>query len=807
LEEGVKKYGRGKFEKILKSSDFGPVLERRMAAELKLKLSMVKKLRKEGKEVTSDAEEEEDDEEKQKEKEEEAKEASIRRECEFKFNTFLNKFAQNSVYQVYLRLLHTYRTNSVKVNHCIVKLFYRLTQLILDEWNDEDDKKVVVTHEPVLFQLSTLMVFNRILNDHRIAKKSGFQELIEFSKATVRHFFRLAQKNPLLYVEALFNRQRRANEAIISVYDPDAGMSSSERRKKQKDGDYDPKKTSSNALNEADLDGEEEATFDASKYGKLAKTRAEALAKAADDKKRSRRQSRRWTHQEDALLQMKFPQLRHLDAVYEILSFEELLQDKDRTPSQIKNRVKSLGLLDGTVNRTGQEGIFGISDAQVKKQVTKILELHVMAGAAATENAGREALKTLDNRLSACAKFREEQEERRLAMIAMGDGDEDDELAMLGSVGFALVPVTQDEFAQLSNRWVHSLLRTLKFREPATGECFWRIPGALNAKECRERLTLLRRTIREIDTMEDDSMSKEVGYDDGMKEYDASELRNKTTSNVDGDEGDDEKTAKILNNKKYFLESALGMMLSESIQGKVSADRISSGLWETFRFEIFERSGFTIKSHHGHYLSVNSENVLCSTAAGAKPGKNEKFNFEYKNDKLLIKHARTGMYVSATDDGKVECKSTMVGSTSMWRAVVSKVGDDDDDSNNDNNNMMMDSSNIDNLNNSSSKKQKKHRIASLYESSDDDSDDEFTRAFLGGDNNHDTPKKDNVEGTRNVAATTSEVNQNNKRSPAPGADDEEDDSDDELEVVQKTKHVQKRRKMMLDDDDDDDDDE
>ena len=73
-------------------------------------------------------------------------------------------------------------------------------------------------------------------------------------------------------------------------------------------------------------------------------------------------------------------------------------------------------------------------------------------------------------------------------------------------------------------------------------------------------------------------------------------------------------------------------MLSESIQGKVSADRISSGLWETFRFEIFERSGFTIKSHHGHYLSVNSEKVLCSTSAGAKPSKNEKFNFELISD-------------------------------------------------------------------------------------------------------------------------------------------------------------------------------
>ena len=723
LEEGVKKYGKGKFEKILKSSDFGPILEGRMAGELKLKLSMVKKLRKEGKEVTSDAEEE-DEEERKKEQEDEKEEASIRRECEFKFNTFLNKFAQNSIYQVYLRLLHTYRTNSVRVNHCIVKLFYRLTQLILDEWRDEDDKKVVVTHEPVLFQLSTLMVFNQILNDRQIVKKRGFQELIEFSKSTVRHFFRMAQKNPLMYVEALFNRHRRANEAIISVYDQDAGSSRSDRRKQNMDPDFDPTK-SSNALNEADLDGEEEATFDASKYGKLAKTRAEALAKAADDKKRSRRQSRRWTHQEDALLQTKFPQLRHLDAVYEILSFEELLQDKDRTPSQIKNRVKSLGLLDGTVNRTTQEGIFGISDVMLKKQVAKILDLHVMQGAAATENAGREALKTLDNRLNACVKFREEQEELRLTMKAMGDEyDEDDELAMAGSVGFALVPVTQDEFAQLSNRWVHSLLRTLKFREPATGECFWRIPGALNAKECRDRLALLRRTIREIELKEDDSMSNEVGYDDGMKDYDANEAKSMPKSPVDVNEAeDDENSVKIVSTKKYFLESALGMMLSASIQGKISADRISSGLWETFRFEDFGGNNFFIKSHHGHYLSVDSNKGVCSADASKQPGENEKFFIEYKDHKLLLKHTRSGTYLSATDDGKVECNSSMIGSTAMWRAVVSNAGGDDE--------TLIETSSVKNSSPETGNehtKTKKRRIASLYESSDDDdSDDEFAR--------------------------------------------------------------------------------
>ena len=136
-------------------------------------------------------------------------------------------------------------------------------------------------------------------------------------------------------------------------------------------------------------------------------------------------------------------------------------------------------------------------------------------------------------------------------------------------------------------------LRTLKFREPATGECFWRIPGALNAKECRDRLALLRRTIREIELKEDDSMSNEVGYDDGMKEYDANEAKSMSESPVDVNEAeDDENSVKIVSTKKYFLESALGMMLSASIQGKISADRISSGLWETFRFEDFEGNNF-----------------------------------------------------------------------------------------------------------------------------------------------------------------------------------------------------------------------
>jgi hypothetical protein len=558
------------------------------------------------------------------------------------------------------------------------------------------------------------------------------------------------------------------------------------------DPDFDPTKAS-NALNEADLDGEEEATFDASKYGKLAKTRAEALAKAADDKKRSRRQSRRWTHQEDALLQTKFPQLRHLDAVYEILSFEELLQDKDRTPSQIKNRVKSLGLLDGTVNRTTQEGIFGISDVMLKKQVAKILDLHVMQGAAATENAGREALKTLDSRLNACVKFREEQEELRLTMKAMGDEyDEDDELAMAGSVGFALVPVTQDEFAQLSNRWVHSLLRTLKFREPATGECFWRIPGALNAKECRDRLALLRRTIREIELKEDDSMSNEVGYDDGMKDYDANEAKSMPKSPVDVNEAeDDENSVKIVSTKKYFLESALGMMLSASIQGKISADRISSGLWETFRFENFEGNYFFIKSHHGHYLSVDSNKGVCSADASKQPGENEKFFIEYKDHKLLLKHTRSGTYLSATDDGKVECNSSMIGSTAMWRAVVANVEGDDE--------TVIEASSVTNTSletGSEHTKSKKRRIASLYESSDDDdSDDEFARAFLDGDSKGGEKTIDE----RKTAGSA-------KRSPA--AEDDDSDSDDESNAIEssKTKHVQKKRRIILDDDDDDDDD-
>ena len=45
---------------------------------------------------------------------------------------------------------------------------------------------------------------------------------------------------------------------------------------------------------------------------------------------------------------------------------------------------------------------------------------------------------------------------------------------------------------------------------------------------------------------------------------------------------------------------------------------------------------------------------------------------------MLLKHARSGTYLSATDDGKVECNSSMIGSTAMWRAVVANVEGDDE---------------------------------------------------------------------------------------------------------------------------------
>jgi len=107
--------------------------------------------------------------------EEEELDAVITRETEFEFQGFLNKYVAHvlsfavhldhifkalflfccrlvnpSIIQPYCWLLQFYQKNTMKTNHCIVKMLHRIA--------------IDIKMYPMLFQLSLFMVFNKILH-------------------------------------------------------------------------------------------------------------------------------------------------------------------------------------------------------------------------------------------------------------------------------------------------------------------------------------------------------------------------------------------------------------------------------------------------------------------------------------------------------------------------------------------------------------------------------------------------------------------------------------------------------------------
>eukprot|EP00117_Sycon_ciliatum_P007280 scpid20136/ scgid10456/ Protein timeless homolog len=121
--------------------------------------------------------------------EEEGRGRSVSYDFEFNLSTYVAKFANFRVVRNYSLLLSRYTTNSVTLNHCIVKMMYRIAH----------DCQLI----PLFFQLSVFTCFDRILNDPA-AKNKHMVELYKFSVYIVRKFTECAPSNPVLYAEALF---------------------------------------------------------------------------------------------------------------------------------------------------------------------------------------------------------------------------------------------------------------------------------------------------------------------------------------------------------------------------------------------------------------------------------------------------------------------------------------------------------------------------------------------------------------------------------------------------------------------------
>ena len=82
----------------------------------------------------------------------------------------------------------------------------------------------------LLFNIRTLQVFNTILTDKTIAHDKQYIPLISLSKAVARRFFRLADKNHMMYVEILFHYPAHSEHymQLDNVYEAAAYMKYSE---------------------------------------------------------------------------------------------------------------------------------------------------------------------------------------------------------------------------------------------------------------------------------------------------------------------------------------------------------------------------------------------------------------------------------------------------------------------------------------------------------------------------------------------------------------------------------------------------
>ena len=82
----------------------------------------------------------------------------------------------------------------------------------------------------LLFNIRTLQVFNTILTDKTIVHDKQYIPLISLSKAVARRFFRLADKNHMMYVEILFHYPAHSElyMQLDNVYEAAAYMTYSE---------------------------------------------------------------------------------------------------------------------------------------------------------------------------------------------------------------------------------------------------------------------------------------------------------------------------------------------------------------------------------------------------------------------------------------------------------------------------------------------------------------------------------------------------------------------------------------------------
>ncbi|KAJ3023466.1 UNVERIFIED_CONTAM: Topoisomerase 1-associated factor 1, partial [Siphonaria sp. JEL0065] len=138
----------------------------------------------------------------------------VKRQCvehEFQFGKIEMDFAYENVVHTYMQLLQGYHELEPKYFHYATTLLHRVF--------------IKAKMEPLLYKLSTLELFNRIILDERTLEPSKeLKELKEFIRYVVKKFVAKAKEYPMLFVEVLFPKSRSDCRRIMHGADDDDGF-------------------------------------------------------------------------------------------------------------------------------------------------------------------------------------------------------------------------------------------------------------------------------------------------------------------------------------------------------------------------------------------------------------------------------------------------------------------------------------------------------------------------------------------------------------------------------------------------------
>lgn len=296
-----------------------------------------------------------------------------RKEADFDVRKYFSSMVSADTIRMYCSLLSKYRENNPKVNHYIHSFFYRTKHFQIyqqEKW----------TMQPMLFDIHVLLLFNMLLQDTYIQRLPEYKNFLDFIRGVVNDFFALADKNNLLFVE-VFLRQTYPSKSCTLIqrcYDSIDSVSKSKSeavalgREKRIEALTESRRHRI-ALDHEELTGEAEFQFSLepsdfqssslvdreskedketehiadksdSSLPEVATTAKSKAQKKTPMSRAATERARNWSKVEDRYLAKVFKKFCHLPSVYEVISYEDMFQERDRTPDQIKRRVKYLKL-------------------------------------------------------------------------------------------------------------------------------------------------------------------------------------------------------------------------------------------------------------------------------------------------------------------------------------------------------------------------------------------------------------------------------------------------------------------------------